>query len=541
MRSGRERAVSSAPGGDLASQLRLNGRGFEIAKKVLSVLLVVLIVALIESFRRSGSMFPIPFLLLYASVVLAGGAAGMMCGLVAGIIASGYVIFAAVMGFGPRTLTGGELQVLLGVALYVGTGLFLGRVRAQRDQFRRNTHRYETQLESEILARTKSLRENQNALRESEEKFRQMAETISEVFWMIDAKKGEPIYVSPAFEAIWGRKRPPFSELRRVFAEAIHPDDRERMRAAMETLTEGIHDEVYRIVRPDGAIRYIRDRAYPVRDPNGEVYRVVGIAEDITNDRRRETQLRQAQKMESLGVLAGGIAHEINNILLPVTGLTELVMQDVPEGSRAQKNLEGVLQSARHAGALVEKFLSFSRLDEGNRNPVDLRRIVEEGQRLIRSMLQPAVELGVSVGDQPITSRVDDTQIHQVLMNLVSNSKDAIGDRPGRITIDLSTVDLSDPGLQERLGLPAGRYALLTVADTGSGMDADTMAHMFEPFFTTKPVGKGTGMGLATTHGIVASHGGAIDAVSQPGAGARFDVYLPLEGNTPAVSLSDDL
>ncbi len=265
----------------------------------------------------------------------------------------------------------------------------------------------------------------------------------------------------------------------------------------------------------------------------------IGVARDITErkvaesrGRRLEQQLRQIQKMESLGAFAAGIAHEFNNMLLPIIGLTELTMERVPEGSCSHENLGRVLQCAKRAGALVDKILSFSRRDDPERKLVDLRHVLEEQMEMFVATVPATIEIYLEICDQAVTVPADKTQLHQVVVNLVSNSVHAMGGKVGALTIGLSLVNFQDPRNCDQLGLAAGAYAKLSVQDTGHGMDKETLDRIFEPFFTTKDVGDGTGMGLAMIHGIITGHGGAVDVSSEPGAGTTFKIYLPLVEQT---------
>src|SRR4051812_14946332 len=241
---------------------------------------------------------------------------------------------------------------------------------------------------------------------------------------------------------------------------------------------------------------------------------------------RLEQRLRQAEKMEAVGRLAGGIAHDFNNILGGILGYGEMLVEGTPPGSPLRRYASNVLAAATRASNLVEQILSYSRSQRGKRAPVELERIVAETLELVRGSLPPGVQLVANVPGEPLSVLGDPTQLHQIVMNLCTNALHALGER-GTLTV---TLDAADAELDRPLShgmLRAGRYARLTVEDTGSGMDAATFARLFEPFFTTKEVGKGTGLGLALVYGIVTDSGGAIDVESRPGGGSRFLIYLP--------------
>lgn len=260
----------------------------------------------------------------------------------------------------------------------------------------------------------------------------------------------------------------------------------------------------------------------------------IGTMRDIS-DRKKveeeksalESQLRQAHKMESLGNMAGGTAHEFNNLLLPITGLTELAMREIPADGLAYKNLSHVLHSARRAGKLVDKILAFSRADNLDLKTLPLMPIITESIELISAILPSTITIQTSLEDVGAIVG-DETQIHQVVLNLAKNAADAMGERVGQLTIELAAKLIYRPR-NIRLGIiPPGEYARLSVQDTGCGMTEETMNRIFEPFFTTKEIGRGTGLGLAVIHGFIASHGGAIDVESELGRGTTFHIYLPL-------------
>ncbi len=239
-------------------------------------------------------------------------------------------------------------------------------------------------------------------------------------------------------------------------------------------------------------------------------------------------QLRQAQKMESLGTLAGGIAHEFNNMLVPMTGLTEMAMRDIPSGSRAGGNLKKVLEVGNRAAQLVKKILSFSRVDDADYVLLDLSENIVEATKLLEMTVPATITVRVEIDSHVGTVKADATQLQQVLINLASNSVHAMGGKVGQLTVHLSRVEIDEAHAARNTDLRAGSYGKLTVSDTGEGMDEETTARVFEPFFTTTEVGQGTGMGLAIIHGIVTAHQGAIQVSSKVGVGTTFDIFLPI-------------
>ena len=375
-------------------------------------------------------------------------------------------------------------------------------------------------------------REAERSLRESEERFRQFAENIHEVFWMTDPAKQTTLYVSPAYEAIWGRTCASLYTAPESWLDAVHPEDRERVREATTRQVAGGYDEVYRIQRPDGSVRWIRDRAFPIRDADGAVYRLACTAEDITERRRLEEQFRQSQKMEAIGTLAGGIAHDFNNILGAIIGYTELAAMRV-EGPPVAGYLKAVLQGAARASELVRQILAFSRQQEQRRRPVDLRLVVSEPLKLLRATLPATIEFDIALarGLPPVLA--DPTQIHQVVMNLCTNAGHAMRDRPGRLSVRLVAFEVDAHVARTHPDLHPGSLLRLTVSDTGTGMDRATQERIFEPFFTTKKQGEGTGLGLSVVLGIMQSHEGAITLYSQPGEGTTFHLYFPVQEAGP--------
>jgi PAS domain S-box-containing protein len=367
------------------------------------------------------------------------------------------------------------------------------------------------------------------ALRESEARFRELAETINEVFWINDPATGRQLYVSPAYERIWGAScaslyASPGAWMRSIQAE----EDRPRVATAFARLpATGEYNETYRILRPDGGIRWIHDRGFPVRDEAGRVVRLVGVAEDITEKKRIETQFLRAQRLEAVGALAGGVAHDLNNILTPMLMATSLLEDEMVE-THEQELLSMIEQSARRGADIVRQLLAFSRGVEGQRIVLQPRHLIKEMAAIIRETFPREITLSEDIAGDLWPVEADSTQLHQVLMNLCVNARDAMP-RGGRLTLEARNLQLEPGDHQVSVECKPGPYIVILVTDTGEGMTAETITRIFEPFFTTKGVGKGTGLGLSTVMGIVRSHGGHVGVYSEPGRGSQFRVFLPAQ------------
>jgi len=496
------------------------------------------------------------------------------------------------------------------------------------------------------------------ALRESEAKFRELAGHIDEVFWITNAAKNQMLYVSPGYEKVWGNTCESLYRSPETWMDAIHPEDRERvLHAAMTRQQNGTYDEEYRIIRPDKSIRWIRDRAFPVRNEVGQVERVLGVARDITERKALEEDLRKseadfraafenaaigvalvdidghclksnralqqllalsevelrekafsefthpedvgadltlygelivgkrehyqiekryvrktgeivhgrltasmvrepsgkalysialledisekkkleaqflrAQRMESIGILAGGVAHDLNNVLSPILMSCELLQ--IKYCDEETRNLLGMIKGGAERGAeLVKQILSFARGLEGRRISVQPKHLVRELVNIASKTFPKSICVESHLSRNLWAISGDPTQLHQVLLNLCVNARDAMPDG-GVLTIaaDNKSLENGSPALDA--ASKSGPYVVIKVTDTGCGIPAEIREKIFDPFFTTKEIGKGSGLGLSTSLGIVKSHGGFINLKSQPGKGSIFEVWLP--ANTSA-------
>ncbi len=275
--------------------------------------------------------------------------------------------------------------------------------------------------------------------------------------------------------------------------------------------------------RKDGSPVDIAFWTAPLRDAAGFILGHVGIVLDVTERKRLEEQVCEAQKMEVIGRLAGGVAHDFNNLLTVMRGYGQLLLDDPEINGQQRQAVEEIVRAADRAGALTGHMLAFSRHQMLQPKVFDLNRLIRDTEKMLRRVVGEDVRLLLSLADEPALVHADLGQVEQVLMNLVINGRDAISGR-GWIRVETAIIDLP---LDNRAALGPGRYVLLTVSDTGCGMTAEVRQHIFEPFFTTKDVGKGTGLGLFTVYGIVRQAGGGVTVDSEPDQGTRFQIYWP--------------
>jgi two-component system, cell cycle sensor histidine kinase and response regulator CckA len=362
---------------------------------------------------------------------------------------------------------------------------------------------------------------------QSEERFRQVAANVDQVLWMQDIATDRVIYVSPAYEKVWGASPAGVYENRLRLLETVYPEDRPRVAANLANANPVPFEISYRIVRPDGTVRWIVDRAFVIRDSEGKPYRTVGIAEDVTAQRELEEQLRQASKMEAVGRLAGGVAHDFNNLLTIIGGYSQMLLDDDGRLEPAARNkLEQIQTAFSRASVLTRQLLAFSRRQVLQPAQVNLNHLLTSMEEMLARLIGEHISFETELDPAVSCIMADPHQIEQVVMNLAANARDAMPNG-GELRIQTMMAQGTQAEGTGATGSGGAVYVRLRVSDTGCGMDEHTRERAFEPFFTTKEPGKGTGLGLSTVFGIVHQNRGEIHVTSEPGQGTAFDLYFP--------------
>lgn len=359
-------------------------------------------------------------------------------------------------------------------------------------------------------------------LRLSEERYRSLIENLDDIVYAIDLE-GRINYVSGGV-ARFGYA--PGELMGQRFLDFTHPDDRARVRDGFAARVAEDQEPIeYRVLDRDGKVRFVRSASRRTM-LDGKVTGLLGILFDITVQRQTEDALRMAQKMEAVGRLAGGVAHDFNNILTVISSYAGLALRGLRGEDPLRRDLEEIRKASDRATALTRQLLAFSRRQVLQPSVIDLNQLLEGVEKMLRRLIGEDVDLRMSPAPDLGRIRADPGQVEQVVMNLVVNARDAMPEG-GALTLLTENVELDDEFVLNHAGARSGPHVMLAVSDTGCGMDASVLERLFDPFFTTKPAGKGTGLGLATVYGIVSQSGGAIWAESAPGEGSTFRVYFP--------------
>ncbi len=360
---------------------------------------------------------------------------------------------------------------------------------------------------------------------EREELFRLITENAADMIAVVDTK-GQRLYNSPSYERILGYTP---EELGGTTAlDQIHPEDREKvLKAAADARRTAVGTSLeYRMRHKDGSWRTLESTASTITRGD-KVEKLVIVNRDVTQRKNLEEQFRQAQKMEAVGRLSGGVAHDFNNLLGVIIGYGEIVQEGTAADSALRPCVDEMLKAGHRAAGLTRQLLAFSRQQVMDPRILDLNAVVKDMEKMLKRLIGEDIQLKTDLDPVLVRVKADQGQIEQVILNLAVNARDAMPNG-GELKLQTSNFHM-DEEFVSRYPYPVlvGDYVLLTVTDNGVGMDAATRARVFEPFFTTKEKGKGTGLGLSMVYGVVKQSGGYIDVASEPGAGAIFKIYLP--------------
>lgn len=411
------------------------------------------------------------------------------------------------------------------------SGRFLREEEIRYTEFHKLAQAFNKVLVS-LLDTQGKLKKRAGELDASEKRYRCLVQTSptgilsTDMQWKID-------FANRTLEEITGYTQADLSSME--LWDMVPAEERDRKRQTGENHLRRPTQEMWEAcwVRKDGQPIWVGLQATPIETKAGEPAILVNVM-DITEQKRAEeekkeleAQLQQARKMEAIGTLAGGIAHEFNNFLFPIIGYVDMAICHLPEDSIVCRNLKEVLKAANRAKEMVQQILAFSRRSEPERKPMKIQPVIKETLRMLRVLLPSTIEINQNIDKECGTVLADQSQIYQMIMNLGTNAYHAMSDKGGVLGVTMTEVNIDSGDFTSNLAISPGAYLKLTVSDTGHGMDRTVMERIFDPYFTTKRPGEGTGMGLSVVHGIVRGHGGHVTVYSEPGKGTTFCIYLP--------------
>jgi two-component system cell cycle sensor histidine kinase/response regulator CckA len=389
-------------------------------------------------------------------------------------------------------------------------------------------------LEKRVQERTAELASEVEQKRASQQMYRGLVDSLEGVIFECHADDLSFTFVSPQSERLLGYS--PEECLKSVgWVQMVHAND---CRHFMDSWFRAVRDkagatEEFRVLAKDGRIRWVRLLANVAASPGGRL-QVRGVLLDITDRKELEDQLRQAQKMEAVGRLSGGVAHDFNNILTAIQGYGQLLLDLERTTDQAGDYLKQICDAAARGSQMTRQLLAFSRKQELRVEPTDLNKVVEGTSKMARVLLGAQIDLRQDLAEPLPSVEADATQLTQVVMNLAVNARDAMPGG-GTLTIKTESITFTEADQEANLEVRAGSYCCLSVSDTGTGIPQEILPHIFEPFYTTKDAGKGTGLGLSTVYGIIKQHGGWITVDTALGRGTTFRLFLPESNKRPQV------
>lgn len=368
----------------------------------------------------------------------------------------------------------------------------------------------------------------EQSIKENVERFEIIARATNDAVWDWDARQ-DKVWWNEAARRLFAVEEYHPHDNYQLWQERLHPEDRERVTQKYKNIlesTQNFWSDEFRFRLPDGSYGYFYDRAYILRDVQGRPTRVLGSMTDLTERKKLEQNLIQAQKTESLGRVAGGIAHDINNMLAVILPTAELLLNQNYDTQAVHQHADVIVSSARRASDIVKQLLVFARQTPSSAALLNINNLVGETRNMLDRFLGKNITITLHLEPEIAFIDADATQVQQIIINLCVNARDAMNNK-GSIGIETKMVELNDPD-SETLNVPTGLYVQLSIADSGTGIPPEVMDKIFEPFFSTKDIGKGTGLGLAVVKTIITNHGGYIRVQSHPGSGTRMELGFPV-------------
>ncbi|MCY4335202.1 MAG: ATP-binding protein [Litoreibacter sp.] len=475
---------------------------------------------------------PAPFFSVLVSVVVAGSYGGKRAGLLSGAIASTFLVYAYLAGYGPAELTSKLLNVSIGAGLFLFLGYRLGQTKDESDAKQSEILNANETLKTSLIYETEEKDRQTAQASESEEQLR-MAVRISGIgYYKWDLATGDCLYCSQQHAAHFGITAEEFYELNKgntPYVKNIHSDDQAAYLEAVARLDGGEAVLIeHRIVQPDGSLRFIRQISEPVFDDDGNQIEVVGSSIDLTDLREAEARARQSQRIEAIGTLTGGVAHDFNNILAIIMGNIELA-QESKDNAALQSHLAHALSATHRGAGLTRNLLSFARRAHLEPSLLNLNDIVSNTMDWGARVLPACITIETKLSNGLWDCKLDATSLENAIVNLVLNARDAMP-AGGSLVIETANLSLTHRYLRATGDdLKPGDYVTLSISDTGRGIEAAVIDKIFEPFHTSKPFGEGSGLGLSMVEGFIKQSGGSITVSSEPGSGTIFRLFFKAE------------
>jgi len=495
-----------------------------VSTKLLWVLPSIITALLTVLSHFTSLVLPAPFIILLICVIGAGVFGGLLSGILAGLVSVVLIFHSHFSGLGPPQFSEGVVPAIFGSIVYLLLGATLGQLKDERDANFATTRKNQHDLETALRAEKNRADEQISKVEQTAARLAMAVRIAGIGHFRWNIKTGYCEFCSEQHAAHFGLTPKEFQAMTtgtEPYTGYVHEDDRERFLESIDRIDNGeaMFFE-YRVVRPNGDIRFLRQICEPVFNENEEPVAIVGACIDLTDLREAEARVRQSQRIEAIGTLTGGVAHDFNNLLAIILGNLELMLiNDDPEERRHLT--QQAIGATQRGASLTKNLLSFSRRAHLNPTRLNLNQLVENTMKWSSRVLPATISIENSTLDGLWDTDLDSTSVENAIINILLNARDAMPDG-GRVTIETTNITVTE----KFDDLEPGRYVMLEISDTGQGIEPDQLDRIFEPFHSNKPVGMGSGLGLSMVQGFIEQSGGAIRVSSTPGIGTTFTLFF---------------